>query len=96
MQGADQLPEGDYIFSGSPDSAVRFQTGDILGIYQPRQSRSHVGVYYDTSIHTVNYFTNDGNADQLPDGEDFGLDSGLPLLAVEICKFIIPITAHYQ
>ena len=99
LPASGQLSSGrDYIFSGTPDPAVGFQTGDILGIYQPRASNSRVGVYYDTSTGPTNYYNDIGNADEPPpiqDQEEFvivtasGFENGLPLLAVEISKILL-------
>ena len=86
------MTQTDYVFSGTPAPAVGFQTRDILGLYQPREQRSRVRVYYDTSTGPLNYYNDIGNAIAPPDQEDFliitadGMENGLPLLAVEISK----------
>ena len=92
------VTQTDYVFSGTPAPAVGFQAGDILGLFQPRESRSRVRVYYDTSTGPTNYYNDIGNADEPPsiqDQEDFliitadGMENGLPLLAIEISKFVM-------
>ena len=105
VPGGNERPRGGYIFSGTPDPAVEFQTGDILGIFQPRESKSRVRVYYDTSTGPTNYYNDIGDANQPPqirNQEHFvitsadGWDMSLPLLSVEICKFtkILYILVH--
>ena len=99
------VTETDYVFSGTPAPAVGFQTGDILGIYQPRDSHSRVRVYYDTSSSLPNYYNNIGDVDEPPliqDQEDFvivtanGFENGLPLLAIEISKLLLDYYAIEQ
>ena len=94
----DERPNGNYIFNGTPDPAVGFQKGDILGIYQPRESRARVRVHYDTSTGPSNYYNDIGNDDVpplIPAQEDFGIataegvENSLPLLAIQIGKFIV-------
>ena len=98
VSGGEERPRDDYIFSGTPDPAVGFQKGDILGIYQPRESRARVRVYYDTSTGPSNYYNDIGDVDEppmIPDQEDFGIvtaegvENSLPLLAIQIGKFIV-------
>ena len=95
VSGGAERTRDDYIFTGTPDPAVEFQIGDILGIYQPRESRARVRVYYDTSTGPSNYYNDIGNADEPPlvvNQEDFGIitadgkENGLPLLAIQISK----------
>ena len=45
-----------YIFSLNPP--LEFQTGDILGLYQPREHRSRLIAYLDTSSGPSNYYEN--------------------------------------
>ena len=98
VSGGEERPRDDYIFSGTPDPAVGFQKGDILGMYQPRESRARVRVYYDTSTGPSNYYNDIGNVDVpplIPAQDDFGIataegvENGLPLLAIQIGKFIV-------
>ena len=103
MSGGDERPRDDYIFNGTPVPAVGFQKGDILGIYQPRESRARVRVYYDTSTGPSNYYNDIGNVDvppMVPDQDDFGIataegvENSLPLLAIQIGKLIV--TQHHK
>ena len=103
VSGGAERPRDDYIFSGTPDPAVGFQKGDILGIYQPREFRARVRVYYDTSTGPSNYYNDIGNDDvppMVPDQDDFeivtadGIENGLPLLAIQIGKLIV--TQYYK
>ena len=90
----DERPRDDYVFSGTPDPPLEFEAGDILGIFQPRDSRSRVRVYYDTSAGPTNYYIDTGNDNQ-PSLESFtttidsadGTEDSLPLVTIEIGKF---------
>ena len=82
----------DLVFTGTADPVLEFQAGDILGLFQPRNTRSRVGVYYDTSAGPTNYYNDIGDGDVPPLIDGFaiatanGFENGLPLLAVEISK----------
>ena len=96
----DERAEGNHAFSGTPDPPLEFEAGDILGIFQPRESRSRVRVYYDTSAGPTNYYIATGNADQ-PSLFSFtttsadGTENSLPLVTIEIGKFIRYWTKYY-
>ena len=92
VAGGEERPRDDYVFSGTPDPPLEFEAGDILGIFQPRESRSRVRVYYDTSAGPTNYYIATGNADQ-PSLASFtttsadGTEDSLPLVTIEIGRF---------
>ena len=105
VSGGAERPRDDYIFSGTPDPAVGFQKGDILGTYQPRDTRARVRVYYDTSTGPSSYYNDIGGADVPPmvqDQDDFeiiaasGIGNGLPLLAIQIGKLIVILSTTNQ
>ena len=81
-----------FVFTGTADPVLEFQAGDILGLFQPRESRSRVRVYYDTGAGPTNYYNDIGNAEVPPLIDGFaiviadGMENALPLLAVEISK----------
>ena len=81
----------DFVFTGTADPVLEFQAGDILGLFQPRKSRSRVRVYYDTSAGPTNYYIDTDNENQ-PSLTGFviaianGMENGFPLVAVEISK----------
>ena len=91
VAGGEERPGGDYVFSGTPDPPLEFEAGDILGIFQPRESRSRVGVYYDTSAGPTNYYIDTVGAEQ-PSLASFtttsadGTENSLPLVTIEIGK----------
>ena len=92
VAGGEERPRDDYVFSGNPDPPLEFEAGDILGIFQPRNSRSRVGVYYDTSAGTTNYYIDTRNANQPPvpgiiTTSADGTEDSLPLVTIEIGKF---------
>ena len=92
VAGGDERPRDDYVFSGVPDPPLEFEAGDILGLFQPRESRSRVRVYYDTSAGPTNYYIDTGNDNQ-PSVSSFtttsadGTEDSLPLVTIEIGKF---------
>ena len=92
VAGGDERPRDDYVFSGTPDPPLEFEAGDILGLFQPRESRSRVRVYYDTSAGPTNYYIDTGNDNQ-PSLSSFittsadGTEDSLPLVTIEIGKF---------
>ena len=89
---AGERQRGNYVFSGTPDPPLEFEAGDILGIFQPRESRSRVRVYYDTSAGPTNYYIDTDNAEQ-PSMAGFtttsadDTENSLPLVTIEIGKF---------
>jgi len=97
VAGGEERPDGDYVFSGTPDPPLEFEAGDILGMFQPRGSRSRVGVYYDTIAGPTNYYIDAGNADQ-PSLPSFtttsadGTEDSLPLVTIEIGKITMYLT----
>ena len=89
VAGGDERPRDDYVFSGTPDPPLEFEAGDILGIFQPRESRSRVRVYHEASTGPSSYYIDTDNANEPPlirfmttDAND--MDNRLPLLTVEI------------
>ena len=87
----DDGDECDCIFSGTPNSTLKFQAGDILGIFQPRDRRSRVGVYYDTSGGPTNYYirTDDDNQTIFTMTDNaVRMADHLPLVTVKIGKFV--------
>ena len=82
----------DFVFTGTADPVLEFQAGDILGLFQPRNTRSRVRVYYDTSTGPTNHYIDTGN-DNEPSLTSFtitGADGSadhLPLVTVGIGKF---------
>ena len=84
--------EGDYIFTGTLVPPLKFQAGDVLGMFQPPESKSRVGVYYE-STGPPNYYIETGSAHQPPLASIIatGLSSnkrqnGLPLVSVTVGK----------
>ena len=89
------MSQTDYVLTGTADPVLEFQAGDILGLFQPRESRSRVRVYYDTSPGPTNYYIDD-TADQ-PSLTSFvianagGMEDHLPLVTIEIGKPIAEV-----
>ena len=77
------------------EPSLPFQTGDILGIFQPRRSR--LRVLYGTGSGTpVNFFVTPARSVTEPSLETFSTsssgvsqESALPLVTMEICKACI-------
>ena len=97
VPGGDERPNGNYIFSGTPDPPLQFEAGDILGIFQPRASRSRVRLYYEASTGPVNYYINTDNANEpqltvfaTTDADE--MENRLPLLSVEIGMLLLYVT----
>ena len=91
---AGLVTQNDYVFTGTADPVLKFQAGDILGLFQPRESRSRVRVYYDTSAGPTNYYNDIGNAEEPPltsfviTNAD-GMEDHLPLVTIEIGKSVL-------
>ena len=84
---------GDYTFNGTVEPPLKFKSGDVLGLFQPPQSRSRIGVYYDVSRGPPNYFIDTGSAPQPPLASVIATELGsnevqdsLPLISVNIGK----------
>lgn len=84
---------GDYTFNGAVEPPLKFKSGDVLGLFQPPQSRSRIGVYYDVSRGPPNYFIDTGSAPQPPLASVIATELGsnevqdsLPLISVNIGK----------
>ena len=87
------LSGGDYTIKGNLEPPLNFQRGDVLGMFQPPESRSRIGVYYDANRGPPNYYIDTGSAFQPPLASFIatGLSSnriqdGLPLISVNIGK----------
>ena len=87
----DGRSNGNYIFDGNPDPPLQFQAGDVLGIFQPRNQRSLVRLYFERETSPINYVM---TADDVPplmnsftttDG-GVGVDRDLPEITVELSK----------
>ena len=92
VDGAGLVSQTDYVFTGTADPVLEFQAGDILGLFQPRNSRSRVRLYYDTSAGPTNHYIDTDN-DNEPSLTSFvianagGSADHLPLVTVGIGKF---------
>ena len=86
-----------YEFPVEP--SLPFQSGDILGIFQPRRSRSRLRILYRTgSGNPLNFVFRTPNSVTEPPLETFTTSSPgvtrqtvLPLVTMEICKACIQI-----
>ena len=83
------------VYEYTPDPPLEFQAGDILGVFQPRESLSHLRVYYEENNGPTSYDVTVGLQDTEPLLDKFTLtqpgvhtSSDLPLVTVEIGKYI--------
>ena len=82
------------IYEFTPSQPVEFRNGDILGIFQPSDSRSRLRLYYENNGPT-NYYEETGNNVVEPPLDTFTITEGtstqndLPLITVEISKFLV-------
>ena len=91
---AGLVSQTDYVFTGTADPVLEFQAGDILGLFQPRESRSRVRVYYDTSAGPTNYYIADtSNQPKLTSFiiANAGMEDQLPLVTIEIGKPVVEV-----
>ena len=58
LSPGDFSPDG--VFQYNLTTPIPFESGDVLGVYQPRQQNSVVRVYYDSST-SINYRVNRRN-----------------------------------
>ena len=99
VSGGIERPSGRYVFNGTVDPPLRFQDGDILGIFQPHRGRSRVrlnnlpGDTYPFSY----YMLTDSDVFEPPLSTFTTNDTAVttehsqPILAIEISKFILYI-----
>ena len=78
----------------SPATALSFQAGDVLGIFQPNDQRNRLRVYFQSGVGPRNYYETLANNDIVePPSDMFTLgtvfQNDLPLVAVEICEFMV-------
>ena len=84
-------PENDHVYEHIPDSPLKFQAGDILGVYQ-RGGPNRTAIYYHTTTGPANYrnpvlFNSIPPAPATLNGATLVVSQyDYPLVTVEICK----------
>ena len=72
----------------SPPTPLSFQTGDVLGIFQPDMERNRLRLYFQSGVGPQNYY----NDTVEPPSNMFVLgamsQNDLPLISVEICELV--------
>ena len=76
----------------SPPTPLSFQTGDVLGIFQPDMGRNRLRLYFQSGVGPHNYYeTLDSNNIVEPPSNMFALgtvyQNDLPLISVEISEY---------
>ena len=91
---AGLVNQTDYVFTGTANPVLKFQAGDILGLFQPPEGSSRVRVYYDTSAGPTNYYIGLADGITQPSLTGFAITADadgsadhLPLVTVGIGKF---------
>ena len=85
------------IYEFVPSSRLRFQQGDILGVFNPDKPR--LGIYYVDRIGPANYHTGTGSS---PSNSPFTIvqstnsQNDLPLIAVETSKLLLAFTSSFE
>jgi len=81
--------DDDNVYEFVADPPSPFQSGDIVGVFQPQKGK--LWVNYDTQGRSVNYYINIGNNEVMPShntidtsDEDLQTSMALPLVSVEI------------
>ena len=87
--------EDDNVYEYTVDYPLPFQPGDILGVLQPGHSK--LQVRYEQGGGSVYYYSSAGDNNDVFDiisGESVSMETNLPLVTVEISKFLY-YTTHY-
>ena len=87
--------EDDNVYEYTVDYPLPFQPGDILGVLQP--GNSELQVRYEQGGGSVYYSSRAGDNNDVFDiisGESVSMETDLPLVTVEISKFLY-YTTHY-
>ena len=76
----------------SPPTPLSFQTGDVLGIFQPDNGRNRLRLYFQSGAGPQNYYeTLDSNNIVEPPSDMFSLgtmsQNDLPLISVETSEY---------
>ena len=86
----DGRRNGFYTFNGTTDPPVQFQAGDVLGIFQPPENKSIIGLYFEIRTGPTNYCVGTGDNISPPldnlaitDGNVM-TDTDLPVIVVQI------------
>ena len=78
LNATDDLNVYEYV----PNSPLQFQANDLLGLFQPRSTDAQV--YYQEGSGPCNYASNEDSALSSFTRSGEGVDSDVPLVAVEI------------
>ena len=95
VPGDTERSEGKYVFKDTVDPPLRFQDGDILGIFQPNRQRRHVRlISLPGATSSLSYYvptdtgTLEPHINTFTTTDDTVLsENSQPLLAIEISEF---------